>query len=333
LVTALLQELANALLTEVKATRGTHLKGNVDYGTGELWGGDEAKQIGLVDKVGTIDAIVEASWNLKTFNFGPNAASLSHFFGNARFRGRQCHGHADASGCRAVALGRGRAMLLKGKTVGKKLALVVSMMVLAGCVSRPERAEAPSEEQPIVKSAIAGMVRVPREHRAEGIDINVAEDQKATEALRARLSSVGYRVAAPGESVRYQLKIAPTYIGPDKSRPIVGTAEVNPSGDNSKFLLWQRAFFSLDPATVVAPAPIRGLVSLIATAIRVQDAGQVMSDLHRRTEPVDALVMRLVLADGQNMEQAEILTQSYADKVPPEMLVEDSVRTMVWLLE
>lgn len=217
------------------------------------------------------------------------------------------------------------------------LAIVLGA-TLCGCASRPQsaepaaRAETPNEIQPIVKSAIAGMVRVPPAHRGEGIEINVAGDQKATDALRARLSSVGYRVVAPGEAARYRLRIAPTYMGPDAERPIVGTAEANPHKDYSTF--FAVALPSMDAPTIaVAPPAIKGVVSLISMAMRLGRIQQASATLPRRPDPVDALVMRMVLADGQRIEEAEILTQSYADKVPMELMVQDNIKTLVWLLE
>jgi hypothetical protein len=211
---------------------------------------------------------------------------------------------------------------------------VALIAALSGCGSRPGRADLPEEEQPIVKSAIAGMVKIPREHRAEGIEVNVADDPKATEALRTRLAKIGYRVVAPGEQGRYRLQVAPTYIGPEGNRPAVGTAETQGSGG---FFRWLTMGTSQEGLTVlVSPAPIRGVVGLIAISLRAAGVTGVFErpiGYVRRVDPVDALVMRMVLADGQRWEQAEILTQSYADKVPPEAMVEDSVRTMVWLLE
>lgn len=69
----------STFLSEVKTARGTNLKTNVDYGTGEIWVGEEAKQIGLVDSIGTIDDLIETTWGLKTFNFGPDKAPLNLF--------------------------------------------------------------------------------------------------------------------------------------------------------------------------------------------------------------------------------------------------------------
>lgn len=72
---------------------------------------------------------------------------------------------------------------------------------------------------------------------------------------------------------------------------------------------------------------------MISMAMRLGRIQQASATLPRRPDPVDALVMRMVLADGQRIEEAEILTQSYADKVPMELMVQDNIKTLVWLLE
>ena len=38
--------------------------------------GPEAKDLGLVDSVGTLDEYVSATWGMRTYDFGPSAQSL-----------------------------------------------------------------------------------------------------------------------------------------------------------------------------------------------------------------------------------------------------------------
>lgn len=63
-------------VADVKATRGARLNSTVDYGSGEIWAGDEAKAIGLVDDIGTLDEVVASTWGIKAYDFGPNPESL-----------------------------------------------------------------------------------------------------------------------------------------------------------------------------------------------------------------------------------------------------------------
>jgi protease-4 len=63
-------------VADLKATRGTLLKPGIDYGSGEIWAGDEAKAIGLVDEIATLDEVIATTWGIKAYDFGPNADSF-----------------------------------------------------------------------------------------------------------------------------------------------------------------------------------------------------------------------------------------------------------------
>jgi len=70
--TELVNKVGGAFVQELQSVRGNHLRREVDYGTGEIWSGMEAKALGLVDEIGTIESFVDAQSKLKTFNFGPH---------------------------------------------------------------------------------------------------------------------------------------------------------------------------------------------------------------------------------------------------------------------
>ena len=72
----LVDQLGTFFLEEVKTKRGTRLKQGVDVATGEVWPGPEAKDLGLVDSVGTLDEYVSATWGMRTYDFGPSAQGL-----------------------------------------------------------------------------------------------------------------------------------------------------------------------------------------------------------------------------------------------------------------
>lgn len=72
----LVDQLGTFFLEEVKTRRGTRLKQGVDVATGEVWPGPEAKDLGLVDSVGTLDEYVSATWGMRTYDFGPSAQGL-----------------------------------------------------------------------------------------------------------------------------------------------------------------------------------------------------------------------------------------------------------------
>lgn len=68
----LVEQMGQTFLDELKLTRGAFLKKNIDYGSGEVWSGLEAKEIGLIDAIGTVDEVATSTWGLKTYDFGPH---------------------------------------------------------------------------------------------------------------------------------------------------------------------------------------------------------------------------------------------------------------------
>jgi len=75
----LVGQMGQTFVNELKAARGAALKPGVDYGSGEVWGGLEAKEIGLIDAIGTLDEVAQQSWGLKTYDFGPHQAGFGAF--------------------------------------------------------------------------------------------------------------------------------------------------------------------------------------------------------------------------------------------------------------
>lgn len=68
------QDLVNRMGSQFHAEMSSLRKGlkpNIQYGTGEVWGGSEALAIGIVDELGTIDDLIERRWKLPAHDFGP----------------------------------------------------------------------------------------------------------------------------------------------------------------------------------------------------------------------------------------------------------------------
>jgi protease IV len=68
----LVEQGGRLFVDELKQARGSRLKSGVDYGTGEVWSGEEALSLGLVDQIGTLDEIIAANWGVKSYDFGPS---------------------------------------------------------------------------------------------------------------------------------------------------------------------------------------------------------------------------------------------------------------------
>ena len=75
----LVSQVGAAFLDEVKHTRSSSLKANIDYASGEIWSGQEAKDIGLVDGISTLDEVVTTNWGLKSYDFGPSQDTFGPF--------------------------------------------------------------------------------------------------------------------------------------------------------------------------------------------------------------------------------------------------------------
>lgn len=67
----MVNQMAIVFADEFKSKRGAKLKEGFDYTTGEIWGGEEALAIGLIDEIGTIEGVVSNEWHAKTHDFGP----------------------------------------------------------------------------------------------------------------------------------------------------------------------------------------------------------------------------------------------------------------------
>lgn len=78
----LVEELGRAFRVEVETQRKGRLLEGVDVSSGGVWGGAEARRIGLIDEVSTIDQVVRARWpGLATQEFGPRFGGMG--FGSA----------------------------------------------------------------------------------------------------------------------------------------------------------------------------------------------------------------------------------------------------------
>jgi protease-4 len=75
----LVSHVGGMFVQELVRQRGSRLKQNVDFGTGEIWSGEEAKAIGLVDEIGSLESLVRNAQSVETFNFGPRESTLARF--------------------------------------------------------------------------------------------------------------------------------------------------------------------------------------------------------------------------------------------------------------
>lgn len=77
------QDLVNIMgrrfANELKAKRGSLLKADVKYDTGEIWDGEQALKIGLIDGINTIEGVAANYKDAKVYEFGPRASNSGLF--------------------------------------------------------------------------------------------------------------------------------------------------------------------------------------------------------------------------------------------------------------
>jgi protease IV len=74
---AMVQQMARQFSTYLYGRRMSKLKADVDFTTGELWSGEEALAVGLVDELGTLESVVARVWALPLHDFGPSPMTRS----------------------------------------------------------------------------------------------------------------------------------------------------------------------------------------------------------------------------------------------------------------
>lgn len=73
----LVTQLGRAFREELEQLRRDRLAAGVDFGTGEVWGGSDAKRLGLVDEISTLDQVLRTRWpDVPVQEFGPRAEGL-----------------------------------------------------------------------------------------------------------------------------------------------------------------------------------------------------------------------------------------------------------------
>jgi protease-4 len=63
--------LGEAFVAEVRRLRGGRLSASADIATGEVWLGADARSLGLIDAIGTLEEVIRKHWNLASYDFGP----------------------------------------------------------------------------------------------------------------------------------------------------------------------------------------------------------------------------------------------------------------------
>ncbi len=67
----LIDGIGQTFVAEVRRLRGHRLSDGADIATGEVWLGRDARALGLVDGIGTLEEVIRNDWRLNWYDFGP----------------------------------------------------------------------------------------------------------------------------------------------------------------------------------------------------------------------------------------------------------------------
>ena len=226
----------------------------------------------------------------------------------------------------------GRTQQSRGGTIVSAVKMISFLaclcLAIAGCAGGAQVADGSP-----VRSSVSGVIAVPKDDRRLGIYVEVEGSKESTELLRAALVQRGYKIDENDTEAAYKLKVIAVFIGAASDRPKVGESEKNPIYSGNE------VFWRIGVAGVAEKLSGGGPASptyWIDMAVAATGADRAFDDLvlGRRTQkPQEAIVTVLELTHGAAVQKAEVLTESYAEKVPLGLMWADNLRMAVWFLE
>lgn len=76
---SLVSTMGSGFLAEVKELRKATLKKDFDYGTGEIWTGQQALSLGLIDGISTAEKLAKEKYSVDIYDFGPRKKTPNPF--------------------------------------------------------------------------------------------------------------------------------------------------------------------------------------------------------------------------------------------------------------
>lgn len=187
------------------------------------------------------------------------------------------------------------------------------------------------EETSPVRSRVTGTADVRGLDRSSGLHVIYEGQEVATVLFKERLRKLGYRLVDDPTQAAITLKLIALYAGSAADRPKFGNSEKEGGfrwgralfGMVSDAAILKRGFgFSLNSDTM-ANAWSRTLI----------DNG-VVGAFKPTQHAQEAIITRMELAAGSGTTQvAEILSESYVEDLPEELLMAENMRQAAWFME
>lgn len=213
----------------------------------------------------------------------------------------------------------------------KYLVLAIGFALLSGAATA-----ATEEQKNPVQSTTDGAITVIPAMKQAGIYAVYAGSEDLTKILREGLVSKGYKLENDESKAKIKLVVNVEYFGDPLKRPKFGLAEKSPDSNLNLGHLITGVLFGVvgndSPARRYFKGGWSGTVASNYWAMVISSSYPV--DLLKPTsEPVDALITHMNVAEGSTVQSAQILSESYAENLPKEAMFVDNMKTVLWYME
>lgn len=186
------------------------------------------------------------------------------------------------------------------------------------------------EETSPVRSRVTGMVDVRGMDRSSGIHVVYDGQETATGLLKERLRKLSYRLVDDPTQAAITLKLIALYAGPASDRPKFGNSEKEGG------FRWGRALFGMVTDAAILKGGFGFSINSDAMAnawSRTLIDNGVVGAFKPTRHAQEVIITRMELTVGGTKQGAEILSESYAEDLPRELLMAENMRQAAWFME
>lgn len=186
------------------------------------------------------------------------------------------------------------------------------------------------DESTPVRSRVTGMVDARGLDRSSGLHVIYEGQETATGLLKERLRKLGYRLVDDPTQAVITLKLIALYAGPASDRPKFGNSEKEGG------FHWGRALFGMVSDAAILKGGFGFSLNSDAMAnawSRTLIDNGVVGAFKPTRHAQEAIVTRMELTVGGATQGTEILSESYAEDLPRELLMAENMRQAAWFME
>lgn len=218
--------------------------------------------------------------------------------------------------------------------------MTLRLLIIAGMMMLLPLGSHAAEEPKAVKSAVAGYIAAAKAHKAEGVYLLFEQSPEMTAVIRSRLADTGWKMV-DDPLAPVQVRVSIQYAGPAKDRPVVGSeGQDRPEiaiSDIVGALISAVALIKHSDIALHGPSPSERRLAVgftggeaMGTLAPLKKAG-----FFKRTKAAQEayLVKVSVEVKGEATQYGQVLTESFAEEVPMELLIQDNLEQLIWFID